>query len=204
MVRNARHHGRRYISSKLFGGRPLHVEPLEARLLLASDFGDAPDPIYNTLSTNNGPSHTVPVVPLIYMGASVDMEAEALQSANANGYDVDGALPDDEDGLNHPLADLTLTGEKTNVFIQGGAPTLRGLLFDGLGTPHNGNFADNGGISGTPANPFRTSLDMALSSPTIVGNTFDGGGDVGLNPAAKALIEGNSFMNRASIYLANL
>ena len=83
-------------------------------MLLASDFGDAPDTgagratgNYNTLFADNGPSHTV--VAGLRMGASVDMDDGTLQNANANADDVNQALPDDEDGLNNPAADLTLT-----------------------------------------------------------------------------------------------
>ena len=43
------------------------------------------------------------------LGASVDDELGTLQNAAANADDVDSALPDDEDGLNNPVADLTLT-----------------------------------------------------------------------------------------------
>ncbi len=90
---------------------PERREPLEAR---AADFGDAPDTgagtaagNYNTLSTDNGPSHTV--LAGLRMGASVDMDDGTLQNATANADDVNLALPDDEDGLNNPAADLTLT-----------------------------------------------------------------------------------------------
>jgi hypothetical protein len=80
----------------------------------ALDFGDAPDVDagtgtgnYNTLSTDDGPSHVI--VSGLMMGAHVDDEAEALQSAAADGDDTDGAAPDDEDGLSDPAADLALT-----------------------------------------------------------------------------------------------
>ncbi len=116
------------------------LESLEVRCLLASDFGDAPDTgagtgagNYNTISTDSGPSHVVPVTPLIFMGASVDTELEALPNAAANGDDVT-TDPDDEDGLNHPLADLTLTAfaqPTVNVIVTnttGSAGTLYGWI----------------------------------------------------------------------------
>ncbi|MCA9074874.1 MAG: FG-GAP repeat protein [Planctomycetaceae bacterium] len=90
------------------------VEALEDRTLLAADFGDAPDlgvgtgvGDYQTTLADNGPSHTI--VAGLFMGASVDAEADGLPTANANGDDVDGALPIDEDGLSHPASDLALT-----------------------------------------------------------------------------------------------
>jgi len=94
--------------------RLLRLECLEARLVLASDFGDAPDLAigvgpgnYNTLASNNGPSHTI--VAGIKLGANVDGDSGTLQNAAANADDVNGALPDDEDGLVEPGQDLTLT-----------------------------------------------------------------------------------------------
>jgi GEVED domain/FG-GAP repeat/FG-GAP-like repeat/Bacterial Ig domain len=90
-------------------------EILEDRQLLAADFGDAPDLSpgtghgnYRTLLTDNGPRHTI--VAGLKMGANVDgFDGGVLQNAAANADDVNGALPDDEDGLTDPAADLTLT-----------------------------------------------------------------------------------------------
>jgi hypothetical protein len=86
-------------------------ETLEDRRLLALDYGDAPDTAlgtavgnYNTLSTDNGPNHTIVVG--LKLGANVDGDGGALQNATANADDVNGALPDDEDGLTNPAADL--------------------------------------------------------------------------------------------------
>ena len=81
---------------------------------LACDYGDAPDTgagvgsgDYETLLANNGPSHTI--VAGLYMGASVDEDDGTLQNASANADDTDQALPDDEDGLSNPAADLIVT-----------------------------------------------------------------------------------------------
>lgn len=80
----------------------------------ALDWGDAPDGgagttagNYNTRSSDGGPSHTI--IAGLHMGASVDGEDGTLQNAAANADDVAQALPDDEDGLNNPAADLTLS-----------------------------------------------------------------------------------------------
>ena len=102
--------------------RSLFLEPLDRRLLLVSDFGDAPDTgsgmgagNYNTLVSDGGPSHTI--VAGLRMGGSVDMDDGTLQNAAANADDVNQALPDDEDGLSNPAADLALT--------HGAAPAVR-------------------------------------------------------------------------------
>ena len=77
------------------------------------DFGDAPDTgtgtgqgNYNTLSTDNGPSHSV--VAGLFLGARVDGDESAQPNARANGDDIT-TLPDDEDGLIEPAQDLVLT-----------------------------------------------------------------------------------------------
>ena len=80
---------------------------------------------YNTLSTDNGPSHVVPATPLIFLGKSVNTETEALPASSANGDDVDGALPDDEDGVVSPI-DLLGT--------EGAAPTVTLLADNNTGS----------------------------------------------------------------------
>ena len=95
--------------------RLLRLECLEARLVLDSDFGDAPDLAigvgtgnYNTLASDNGPSHTI--VAGIKLGANVDGEADASPSAAANNDDkFISPAKDDEDGLIEPGQDLILT-----------------------------------------------------------------------------------------------
>ena len=96
------------------------------------DFGDAPDTgvgtgsgNYNTLSTDNGPNHII--VAGLFLGATVDADDGTLQNATANADDVDGALPDDEDGLNNPAADLILT--------IGAAPTVNVIVTNTSGSP---------------------------------------------------------------------
>lgn len=101
--------------------RDVRIAELEPRVLLASDYGDAPDlgagtgtGNYETLLSDNGPSHTI--VAGLFLGASVDGETGTLQSGRADADDVDQALPDDEDGLVHPESDLTL--------VAGAPPTV--------------------------------------------------------------------------------
>jgi uncharacterized repeat protein (TIGR01451 family) len=72
------------------------------------DLGDLPDTgagtgtgNYQTLIADGGPQHDI--VPGLFMGASVDNEADGQPSTNADGDDLVGT-PDDEDGV--LLADL--------------------------------------------------------------------------------------------------
>ena len=100
------------------------VDMLEARLLLTSDFGDAPDTTpgtgvnnYQTLAANGGASHVIDAtLTTLYLGAGVDGDSGLFQHANA-GLDDQVAVGgrDDEDGVLSPL-DLNGTS--------GGAPTL--------------------------------------------------------------------------------
>jgi hypothetical protein len=78
------------------------------------DFGDAPDTAagtgignYNTLASDDGPRHTINSG--LRIGAVLDGDSGTLQNPDASADDVDGALPDDEDGLSHAAVDLLLT-----------------------------------------------------------------------------------------------
>ena len=70
------------------------LQLLEARMVFASDFGDAPLP-YPTLLAENGAEH-VAIGPTL--GANRDTEANGVHSTGANGDDTTGS-PDDEDGV---------------------------------------------------------------------------------------------------------
>lgn len=106
-------------------GRGLRIEPLEPRLVMASDFGDAPDlgagvgvGDYQTLFASGGPSHLIDsTATTLFLGAAVDSEANGSPNSAANGDDRFVApARDDEDGLVIPAVDLNLT--------IGGAPTV--------------------------------------------------------------------------------
>lgn len=73
--------------------RRLSIELLEARCLLAADFGDAPDP-YPTLAIHNGAQHAT-VGP--QLGTTRDAELTGQPTINADGDD--SAQLSDEDGV---------------------------------------------------------------------------------------------------------
>ena len=115
------------------------MQTINVTVTSVTDFGDAPDASagtgpgnYNTRFGDNGPSHTI--VAGLRMGATVDGDSGALQNAAANADDVNGALPDDEDGLVNPAADLVLTvGAQPTVNVRvtnttGAAATLYGWI----------------------------------------------------------------------------
>jgi hypothetical protein len=61
------------------------------------DFGDAPDGPYPTLMVNGGARHLI--VPGYHMGPLIDAESDGQQTPNADGDDLGGMAPDDEDGV---------------------------------------------------------------------------------------------------------
>ncbi len=60
------------------------------------DYGDAPD-TYSTTMAASGPSHTI--IPGYSLGAAEDTEADGQPTATADGDDINGATPNDEDGI---------------------------------------------------------------------------------------------------------
>jgi hypothetical protein len=189
---------RRPNKSRSVRARRSTFELLEARRLLTVDYGDAPDlgmgtgsDNYNTFATDNGPGHTI--VAGLRMGPVVDNDSGTLQNAGANADDADGALPDDEDGLVNPAADLALTiGTQPTVNVRvtnstGSAATLHGWIdynangvFDNaterasIAVPNGSNNttvtlvfpAVPQGFSGSTYARFRLSTDTAAANPT--------------------------------------
>lgn len=89
------------------------VEDYQATLEVL-DFGDLPDTgagagtgNYQTLDADGGASHVI--VPGVFLGASVDAEADGQPSVGANGDDLAQA-PDDEDGVVYPGVDPVFAG----------------------------------------------------------------------------------------------
>ncbi|MBW1817192.1 MAG: hypothetical protein JRJ60_08525, partial [Deltaproteobacteria bacterium] len=60
------------------------------------DFGDAPN-TYGTTLAANGARHTISSG--FHMGPAIDAETDGQPGVNANGDDLNGATPDDEDGV---------------------------------------------------------------------------------------------------------
>ena len=118
------------------------MERLEERLVMAADFGDAPDTgagtgtgNYQTLSANDGPQHdTFTTRTTLFLGNRVDRETNASPNSRANGDDIVATLPDDEDGVIEPAQDLLLTADTVPVVrlraknTTGSAATLYGWI----------------------------------------------------------------------------
>jgi uncharacterized repeat protein (TIGR01451 family) len=74
---------------------PTNNDATDTDTVLDFDAGDAPDPSYPTLVVSNGARHGIGGG--LYLGASVDADADGQPSAQADGDDGDGL--DDEDGV---------------------------------------------------------------------------------------------------------
>ncbi|MBI1374810.1 MAG: LEPR-XLL domain-containing protein, partial [Phycisphaera sp.] len=128
-------------------------EPLEPRLLLSADFGDAPAP-YPTTLAQNGAQHTVGTLKL---GDGVDMESDGAPSVNADGDDTNGA--DDEDGVSFGAITVGALDATVTVNVQGAIGKLDAWIdFDG-----------DGSWAGAAEHIF-TSVDLALGNNDL---TFD-------------------------------
>lgn len=87
------------------------VEDYRVTIEEVFDFGDAPDPTFPTLLTNNGARHVVDGV--TYLGTSVDAEANGQPSLVALGDDM-GPI-DDEDGVT--FTSLVIPGNYATVAV---------------------------------------------------------------------------------------
>ena len=105
-----------------------------------SDWGDAPDSPYPTLSFNNGASHVVDGV--TYLGAGVDIEPDGQPDANALGDDNDIFYPppvDDEDGV--AFMQPLILGQSVSVNV---VASVNGFLNTWIDFNMNGSWADAG------------------------------------------------------------
>ncbi len=111
------------------------------------DFGDAPDPTYQTLLASNGARHTLGGG--VYLGACVDVEVEGLQSATAGGDDADAGTAfgtcatagDDEDGVT--FTSVIAAGLIADVDVVAAAPCTLSAWIDFNGDGDWGEASDD-------------------------------------------------------------
>jgi hypothetical protein len=115
------------------------AEPLERRVLMAVDFGDAPA-VYGTTLSGNGARHTI--VAGLRMGQRLDGENDGQPTAAADGDDLNpaGGQGDDEDGVSFSAAFLG-RNTVTQVNIQASAVAAADAFID---FNRDGDFADPG------------------------------------------------------------
>jgi hypothetical protein len=117
------------------------VEDYEVAILpegeLVYDFGDAPDPLYPTLAASNGARHLLGGP--LWLGAVVDPEPDGQPTPNADGDDLLGAVPDDEDGVSFGYA--LIGGKSSMMQVIASASGFIDVWIDWNG---NGSWADPG------------------------------------------------------------
>lgn len=126
------------------------VDVLEARVLLTSDFGDAPDTTadtgvnnYQTLAANGGPSHVIDATRVtLFLGGGVDGETGTQQShaANLDNLFTTGGR-NDEDGVMSSL-DLSATIRASPKVTLSATNTTgtTAMLYGWIDYNHNGIF----------------------------------------------------------------
>ena len=117
-----------------------------------------------------------------------DGEREAVIIALSDGVTPVVTIADSE----AVLSNLTLTGEKSQVLISGGTPTLEGLLFDGVGIPY----------AAPPGQSFAVSLWLTDGTRArVTGNTFVDGGEISVRGGSAPLIDDNELSGGPHVYV---
>ena len=145
----------------------------ELWILLAEDFGDAPDPLvstpgsYPTLEANDGAVHLLrPGAPIL--GTLRDGEEDGQPTVNADGDDLGGAL-DDEDGV--VFTGAVTAGLPANLTVTSSAP---GILNAWLDFNQDGDWADAGEqvLIDSPLGAGANALSIQMRGDTVAGPTF--------------------------------
>lgn len=117
-----------------------NIDPLESRILLTSDFGDAPDRAtgvgknnYQTLAADGGPSHIIDgSATKLFLGAGVDGEPGTQQNLQAGLDDqFSGTGRDDEDGVFNALDLVNTLGAPSVVTLRATNLTGRSAKLSG-------------------------------------------------------------------------
>ncbi len=147
------------------------------------DFGDTPDPTYPTLLASNGARHTLGGS--LYLGASVDTDADGQPTAAADGDDLD-AGGDDEDGVTFTTA--LEQGKAASVDVSSSGA---GLLNAWIDFNQDGDWGDAGEqiFTDEALAAGVNNLGFNIPAGAVIGNTFarfrlDSAG--GLNPTGLA------------------
>lgn len=147
--------------------------------LSAKDFGDLQDKTaangpndFNTLQYGDGPRHGVPVIPMVYLGATVDTELDGQPSDEADGDDApNDSLSDDEDGV------IFLTpfvpGKQATIRYFPNNSSDRPAMFYVFGDLNNDGILDSLAQAMIPANSGALAQNLTFDVPEDA--TFDGG-----------------------------
>jgi hypothetical protein len=129
------------------------------------DWGDAPDPPFQTLQANNGACHLI--VDGFHLGQGVDPEIDGQPTPDALGDDI--SLSDDEDGIffETPL----LPGQMAGIRIVASAPGFVDAWIDFNGD-HSWGDPDDHFLKAEPVVAGDNLLSFAVPSWTPIGETY--------------------------------
>jgi len=152
--------------------------------ILGTDYGDAPDPWYPTLLASDGARHLL--LGSVYLGLSVDPDADGQPTADADGDDTD-IEGDDEDGV--VFTSKVIPAESAELDVTASASCLLNAWLDFTA---DGDWDDAGEqiftdeplVAGTNALSFLVPADASQGSDTFARFRVDTGG--GLLPSGEA------------------
>ncbi|MBN1508582.1 MAG: LamG domain-containing protein [Sedimentisphaerales bacterium] len=129
-----------------------------------TDFGDAPDPTYPTLSSSSGASHIIS--DRVYLGSRVDGETDGQPNALATGDDGSGV--DDEDGV---VFSSLVVGETASVQV---TASVQGSLNAWIDWNADGDWDDAGEqvFVDTALSAGANSLTVVVPATAVVGDTY--------------------------------
>ncbi len=129
-----------------------------------TDFGDAPDPTYQTLLLSDGARHMID--PGVYLGQLIDGEYNGQPNATATGDDIN--CSDDEDGV--VFSDL-VTGQRASVVV---TASTSGSLNAWIDWNADGDWDDVGEhvFADEPLGPGGNTLPLDVPAKAIPGETF--------------------------------
>jgi hypothetical protein len=148
-----------------YEGRPLDLAFVITGTAVAdTDYGDAPDPTYPTLSISDGASHTVDS--RVYLGSTVDAEFDGQPNDTATGDDANGVH--DEDGV---VFGLLLAGDTADVTV---TASTQGVLNAWIDWNADGDWADAGEhvFADRLLSSGVNTLTLAVPQNAAMGDTF--------------------------------
>ena len=132
---------------------------------IPTDFGDAPDPSYPTLSASNGARHTLASGK--YLGSGVDADSNGQPNATATGDDINGS--DDEDGV--VFTTSLIQGNTANLNV---TASTAGKLDAWVDFNTNGNWSDLGEqvFTSQTLTAGVNALSIPIPAGATAGNTY--------------------------------
>ena len=188
------------------------------------DYGDAIDSAagngpdnYQTLATDNGPSHLLGVANAPYLGQCVDADDGSLQNAIADADDLGvssastigtcAVANDDEDGVSLPAQ--FIRGQAITIDVRASSATNACILNAWIDYNRNGDFTDTGeqiASDQTIASGTSASLNLTVPGDAALGQTYarfrcaSSGGLGSTGPAADGEVEDYVITLRALDY----